>query len=265
MSYASENSLSPYLLAVMSEEYLRMRCCSGEDNDTSSSYPERSIKVSSLSNEHEQDDEFEKSSETKSTTESSADEVLSSRNLTKKKAPRTKYTDDQQEEIIGIYKRHPCPDDAMKEIKAIPEYKSVQKRKVIRWIKSINNKAKMGRPIDPEFEREVLVEVKENWKPNMGSFNAFVTKSATTVFNRKYWSEEEQAFCLQKWKEAKGTRRLKFTTRWIEGWIRRAMQHGNSGADKNPSGTDSDQSSSTSSANKSSGRIGPLLLLSAHR
>ena len=248
MSDESENSLSPYLLAVMSEEYLRMRCCSGEDYNANSC-PERSIKVSSSNHQHD----IELSSDFMPTN------------------TRSKYTPAQQKEIIRIFKNHHCHDDAMKEINGIPEFERVQKRKVIRWIQSSNSGAIMGRPISKEFESEVLIEVKEKWKPSMGSFNAFVTKSATTVFNREYWSEEKQAFCVKKWKEEKSTRSLKFTTRWVEGWIKRAnfMLYANKRAGKNLSSTDSDQSSFASSSDGSSCSrltdcIDPLLL-SAHR
>ena len=223
----SENHLSPYLLAVLSEEYHRMHCYSDEDNNESSS-SERSIKVPS-SNEHDMED-FEQPSESLSTTESVADEVVPSDHLTTK---RPKYTEAQQNEIIRIFKSHQCQDNAMKEINDIPEFKRIQKRKVIRWIKSSNSGTKMGRPTSTEFESEVLVEVKKNWKPYMGSFNAFVTKTANAVKNREYWSEEKQAFCVKKWKEEKQTHALKFTTRWVEGWMKRAMRHANSKVDKN--------------------------------
>ena len=68
------------------------------------------------SNEHDMED-FEQPSESLSTTESVADEVVPSDHLTTK---RPKYTEAQQNEIIRIFKSHQFQDNAMKEINDIP-------------------------------------------------------------------------------------------------------------------------------------------------
>jgi len=209
----SELSLPSFFEAILLEEYRRMNCSSSEDQNESSS-PERGIKLSPHENDVE---EFRALSGDKSSADSD-EEVVSIQKPAAK--TRSKYTPAQQKEIIRIFNSHLCQNEAMKKINDIAEYKHVYKRKVLRWISS--NKT-MGRPICREFENEVLEEVKNHWKDHMPSYNKFVATCAVAVFNREYWSEEDQVF-VKKWTTEKLTRKLKFTTKWIGGLLKRGIE-----------------------------------------
>jgi len=139
---------------------------------------------------------------------------------------RRRYSDSEKETIIRIYQLYDVKEAALTIIKSIPTFDKIERNMIKRWIKKDKMVVKLGRPVDYEFERDILqMCVKEaeetGSRPEDAMFSySTVRRCAIATTNAKF--PDEHGNMVQKW--ALYQQKLKFSNKWVNGFIRRLRE-----------------------------------------
>lgn len=120
---------------------------------------------------------------------------------------RIQYSFEMKSKIVDIYDSH-GKDKVMK------RFENINDRKISRWKREIlEGKKPMGRPVQANFEEEVMKEYVATNQKVKGKIckNKIIQECARKVSER-----------VVDWKEYEHIRKLQFTGRWVQGFKNRA-------------------------------------------
>lgn len=141
--------------------------------------------------------------------------------------PRRFYSLDEREMIIKIFKLFKVDYEAVNLIQSIPTFEKVDLNMIRRWIRKTTPNKKCGKPVNAEFEKEILIkcitEISKTPECAVDDLTAqsysIIRKCALETVEEE--TKDEVGNTVPRWRDKKGCRHLKFTSKWIHGFLKR--------------------------------------------
>jgi len=149
--------------------------------------------------------------------------ALKDKDIGKKRA-RIRYTTAQRTQALDILSRFDDKASALEEIRAIPGMEKVDRSHLSRWTQSQTAQKPIGRPVNIEFEAEVLVLINETITSAATGNLAFPVESRKQSNRCSYTCVRqcaEQVKARDPWANNGTTKKLEFSNKWINGFFRR--------------------------------------------
>jgi hypothetical protein len=128
---------------------------------------------------------------------------------------RNTYNQEQRKSIIDLFERSSGPiQDRVAKINAIPGYEKITHNSIVRWSQK-KEKEKLRRKVSVEFENEIAADLLLLMQGGSHGTNAIysydrIKSTAILVRDRD-----------QKWKTDPLTMSLKFSNKWVSGFLKR--------------------------------------------